>query len=124
MPDFFLSHPMAHLSNRHSHTSEVRASTSWAQDNPPVVYYKGYWLSMSLAEPLMASERLKQYDALGHRKHVPCAKEYTSKPFGVHSNELINHEYYYDWSIAWWICRKSGQPIKEAVMLEIEQLIA
>jgi hypothetical protein len=115
---------MAHSSNRRSCTSEVQADTSWAQDNPPVLYYKGYWLSTSLAEPLMASERLKQYDALGHRQCMPCANEYTLTSFRVHSNELVNSEYYYDWSIAWWICRKSGQPIKEAVMLEIQRLIA
>jgi hypothetical protein len=72
----------------------------------------------------VASERLKQYDALGHRKRVPCSDEFAPKPFGVHSNELVNHEYYYNWSIAWWISRKTGQPVPEAVLLEIERLLA
>jgi hypothetical protein len=83
-----------HCHHHHSRTSaEVRAGTSWAQDNPPVLYYKGHWLSTSVAEPLVASERLEQYDALGHRKCVPCSDEFAPKPFGVHSNELVNHEY-------------------------------
>ena len=99
---FFFSHLMAdHCHHHHSCTSaEVWAGTLWAQDNPPVLYYKGHWLSTSIAEPLVASERHKQYDALGHHKHVPCSDEYAPKPFGVHSNELVNHEYYYNWSIA------------------------
>jgi hypothetical protein len=89
-----------------------------------VLYYKGHWLSTSIAEPLVASERRKQYDALGHRKRVPCSDEYAPKPFGVHSNELVNHKYYYNWSIAWWISRETGQPVPEAVLLEIERLLA
>jgi hypothetical protein len=72
----------------------------------------------------VASKRLRQYDALGHHKCVPCSDEYAPKPFGVHSNELVDDKYCYDWSITWWTCRKTGQPVTEAVMLEIERLIA
>jgi hypothetical protein len=72
----------------------------------------------------MASERLKQYDALGHRKRVPCSDEYAPKPFGVHSNDLVDDMYYYDWSITWWICRKTGKLVTEVTMLEIERLLA
>lgn len=109
---------MAPLSNHCSHISEVRDGTSWSQDNP-MTYYNGHWLSTSVAESFVASERLRQYEALGHHESSPCLKEYAPKPFRVHSNKLVNHQYYYNWSIVWWICRKMGQPVPEAVLLEI-----
>jgi hypothetical protein len=85
-----------------------------------MTYYNGHWLTTSVAESLVASERVRQYDALGHRKCLPCLKECASKPFGVHSNELVNDKYCYDWSVTWWICRKTGRPVSDATMLEIE----
>jgi hypothetical protein len=66
-----------------------------------MTYHNRHWLTTSVAESLVASERVRQ-------------------PFGVHSNELVNDEYCYDWSVAWWICRKTGRPVSEATMLEIE----
>jgi hypothetical protein len=48
---------------------------------------------------------------------------YAPKPFEVHSNELVNDKYCYNWSVTWWISRKTGKPVTEAVMLEIERLL-
>ena len=55
-----------------------------------MTYYNGHWLSTSVAESLVASERLRQYDAYGHHIHRGN-EEVFAEQFAQAMSGMVSH---------------------------------